>query len=307
MMSLASTIRALLMFVPLLLLSAENLRGAEVDEAITLDGSRYASRQEFHSTGGRCRTADLSEEERASREAMLIAIPEAMLNNNQKIVRVFLHVITSSSGFGNLPGSAIDAQMAVLNKAVKGSSIQFELTATKVTANDNWHKAKMNSDAEKQMKKALRRGRYNDLNLYTTAQSDNTLGWATFPGNVGSVFDQDGVVVDFRTFPGGSFAPYNLGQTVSHEVGHWLGLQHTFNGGCASSTTAGDQVAETPAEASPNVGCPASRNTCPGNSGAMAGDDPIHNYMDYSDDRCMDNLTSGQKTRIKKQWALYRA
>eukprot|EP01032_Pedospumella_encystans_P016951 gene16951-19317_t len=232
MMSLASTICVLLMFVPLLLLSAENLRGVEVDEAITLDGSRYASRQEFHSTGGRCRTADLSEEERASREAMMSTMPVFMVNPNKKVVRAYLHIITDSKGFGNIPVSAIDEQMIVLNKAVKGSSIQFELSGTAVIANDNWYNAKMYSDAEKQMKMALRRGGYNDLNIYTTAQSDNTLGWGTYPGNVGSVFDQDGVVVDFRTFPGGSFAPYNLGQTVSHEVGHWLGLQHTFNGGC---------------------------------------------------------------------------
>lgn len=307
MMIMTSIIRILMVSVPLFFASAENLRGAEVDESITLDGSRYGSRQEFHSTGGRCRTADLSDDEIASREADMLAMPESMVNPNKKTVRAFLHIITNSDGVGNIPDSAINAQMVVLNKAVKGSSIQFELAATKVTANNDWYNAKMYSDAETQMKKALRKGSYKDLNIYTTAQSDNTLGWATYPGNVGSEFHRDGVVVDYRTFPGGSFAPYNLGQTVSHEVGHWLGLQHTFNGGCASSFTAGDQVADTPAEASPNVGCPASRNSCPGDSEGLAGDDPIHNYMDYSDDYCMDNLTRGQWTRIKKQWALYRA
>jgi hypothetical protein len=185
--------------------------------------------------------------------------------------------------------------------------VQFVLAGTTITANNAWYQARMGSSEEDQMKAALRIGAYKDLNVYTTVQADNTLGWATFPGNVGPDYHADGLVIDYRTMPGNTnFAPYNRGMTAVHEIGHWLGLQHPFNGGCNPSVTAGDLIKDTPAEASPSFGCPVSRDTCPGNTGALAGADPIHNYMDYSDDSCMNNFTPLQRTRMKKQWVLYR-
>lgn len=287
----------------------ENLRGVEIDASITLDSNRYGSRQEFAFTGARCRTVNLTDDELLAREMEMDAMPEAMSASVEvRKVKVFFHVLTTSSGTGVPPSGAVKAQLAVLNRAYQGSIFQFVLSGTTTTANNAWVHAKWGSNEEKQMKNALRTGAYRDLNIYSTVQTDNTLGWGTFPGNVGSNDRMDGVVIDYRTLPGsGNFAPYNLGQTASHETGHWLGLQHPFNGGCVENKKAGDQIADTPAEASPNFGCPASRNTCPGNAGGFAGDDPIHNYMDYSDDSCMNNFTNDQRTRMKKQWALYRA
>jgi len=82
---------------------------------------------------------------------------------------------------------------------------------------------------------------------------------------------------------------------------HWLGLYHTFEGGCSAQ---GDKISDTPQEAQPNFGCKPSdnRNTCP----TDAGNDPINNFMDYSDDVCLYQFTAGQATSMKDNMALYR-
>ena len=217
------------------------------------------------------------------------------------VIDVYFHVITSSSGEGALSSGDINAQMAVLNDAFAAYGWSFNLAATDVTANDVWFDMTGGS-AEAEAKAALRRGTADDLNIYTANLGDSLLGWATFPDWYESNPTDDGVVILYSSLPGGSEAPYNEGDTATHEVGHWMGLYHTFQGGCGGQ---GDLVDDTPAERSPAFGCPVGRDTCKGKRGT--GIDPIENFMDYSDDACMNVFTAGQDARMDGAFATYRA
>lgn len=220
-------------------------------------------------------------------------------------VNVYFHVVTSSSGGGNVSDAMIADQLTILNRAYDGATggaitrFSFHLVATDRTMNDSWFATGPDTTTERAMKTALRRGSPADLNLYcNNAGGGNLLGWATFPWwYAGDPLD-DGVVVLYASLPGGAAAPYDGGDTATHEVGHWLGLYHTFQGGCSRQ---GDYVSDTPSEQSPAYDCVA-RDSCP-----KGGLDPIHNFMDYTDDDCMFQFTTGQAARMSDAWNVYRA
>lgn len=216
-------------------------------------------------------------------------------------INVYWHTITSSSGAGSLSSTEINDQIDVLNGAYSPHGYTFNLVSTDTTANNDWFVVQPDTSSEYYMKTTLRQGSAQDLNIYTANIGGGLLGWATFPKDYAGNPWMDGVVLLYTSLPGGSATNYNEGDTGTHEVGHWMGLYHTFQGGC-TEIGGGDGVADTPAEKQANYGCPGVVDSCP----SQPGNDPTTNYMDYVYDSCMDTFTSGQMDRVNQEFTAYR-
>jgi hypothetical protein len=282
--------------------------------AFALGETRFASQQEFVD---RIRPRCATEEPPAAKRIAIINRIEAMRATNPQErapasveIPVFFHILTNAAGTeGNITDADVQRQIDVLNEAFAGrrpggtgtaTPFRFVLAGTDRTANEAWFNMSFSvvpSEAERQAKTQLNRPGRSTLNLYTANLSGSTLGWARWPWEID--MGVDGVVILYSTLPGGSQSPYNLGDTATHEVGHWLGLFHTFQGGCE---VPGDEVDDTSPERSPASGCPTTRDTCP----LQAGGDPVDNFMDYSDDACMFRFTAGQSERMDAAHLRYR-
>jgi hypothetical protein len=274
--------------------------------AFKLEGESWVSQQAFVESGRRCASKPVDAEKAAAVDAQVrnwLAAKEAAgesLMATGGVINVYVHVIRRGTGTsnGDVPDSMINNQISVLNSAYAATGWSFTLVSIDRTTNSSWFTMGPGTSAERQAKTALRRGTADDLNIYTASPGGGLLGWATFPSDYSSDPIDDGIVILHSSMPGGSAAPYNLGDTATHEVGHWMGLYHTFQGGCSRNN---DQVSDTPAERSPAFGCPTGRNTCP-----SAGSDPIRNFMDYTDDSCMNTFSAGQDSRMDSHYTTYR-
>ncbi|KAL2145835.1 hypothetical protein VTI28DRAFT_6132 [Corynascus sepedonium] len=240
----------------------------------------------------------------AAQEAALLASGNLTVKATTT-VDVYFHVVAKSTSLsgGYVTDAQLSSQLSTLNAAYAPHGFQFNLKGTTRTVNANW--ADDSKGYEMTMKRSLRKGSYSTLNIYFLTDMGDNLGYCYFPESGGATSGsttqiRDGCTVLYSTVPGGSTTNYNLGGTVTHEVGHWFGLYHTFQGGCTGS---GDQVSDTPAQASASSGCPVGRDSCP----SQAGLDPIHNYMDYSIDSCYEEFTAGQQARMASFWSNYRA
>jgi Pregnancy-associated plasma protein-A len=302
------------------------------DNEIIIDGFTYNSWEEvaqsgyFHQHGTRCGVNpldpqlidDLSDPAGTPSDCTLgrtRIMPEYDPSVEKYRIPVVVHVIQTTGGTGAMSDSRVQSQIDILNEdflAIAGSNgapgtdtqIEFYLaefdpqgnptTGITRSTNNTW----FNDGGSYWNTLAWDTDRY--LNIYTNSASGN-LGYVpSLPqgGIVGS--NSDRVVVLHSTFGAGApLAPFNLGRTGTHEVGHYLGLAHTFSGGCSNSYTSGDLIVDTNPESSPTFGCPGARNSC----GQPA---PLDNYMDYADDRCMNKFTPEQANRMRCTLINYR-
>lgn len=250
-------------------------------------------------------------------EARFKATPPSNITSAARVaktttnINVYWHVVYVNETLkgGYVPDEQISKQIAVLNQDFNQTRFQFTLIGTDRTQNAQWFSeagpfSDHGYEVEFEMKSALRKGGRADLNLYSVGfegENEGLLGYATFPSDYDLYpSEEDGVVLLYSSVPGGSSAPYNLGGTGTHEVGHWVGLYHTFEGDSCSGP--GDYVDDTPYELSPASGCPIGLDTCPDQPGL----DPIHNYMDYTVDSCYEEFTPGQITRMSDQMSTFR-
>ncbi|KXJ85373.1 hypothetical protein Micbo1qcDRAFT_128152 [Microdochium bolleyi] len=234
----------------------------------------------------------------AANDAAGIFEPAATL-----IIDTYFHVVATSNkpSGGYIPQANLTRQLTAMNTAFQPHGIQFKLLGTDYTINKLWAR----DQRPKLMRKALRKGSYKTLNIYfQKALVDQNLGYCYYPSGPPAAGTQafylDGCSIDSATLPGGSYTGYNLGLTAVHEIGHWFGLLHTFEGQKCSGR--GDYVPDTPTQISASVGCPVGRDSCPG----IEGVDPIHNYMDYSTDACYEEFTPRQKKRMMTMYNTYR-
>jgi len=142
------------------------------------------------------------------------------------------------------------------------------------------------------------------LNIWVCDLGSSLLGYATPPSNW--IGDGDGVVIGYNYFGriGSLQSPYNKGRTATHEIGHWLNLEHVWGNGWSSCGD--DNVGDTPTQEQENINCPGyphNPNSC---STTNPDGDMFMNYMDYSNDGCMNMFTNGQKTRMLSAINQYR-
>lgn len=156
------------------------------------------------------------------------------LLSKEVVIPTHVYIVVANDGtkMADVPKATVEKQLAALNEAYasataqSGIKITFKtMEITRVTGPDMCDQGN-----EAKMKAKLRKGGADTLNLFITDLSAcGLLGYSSWPWDLKAKGVQmDGVVIHYDTLPGGNYRPYNMGRTTIHEIGHWLGLYHTF-------------------------------------------------------------------------------
>ena len=216
-------------------------------------------------------------------------------------IPVYVHVIYSNSA-QNISDSQINSQITVLNNdfndsnyndvpaEFRGVGANIDINFTLNSSNIARHSDSTSSWGTNNSVKSAYPPVAGYLNFWVCEIGGGILGYAQFPGGNAST---DGVVVGSAYF-GVTSGAYGLGRTATHEVGHWLNLRHIWGDGRCRQD---DFVLDTPSSDGPNYGCPSYPTVnCQSN-------DMTQNYMDYTNDACMNMFTLGQNDRIRAIFA----
>ena len=175
----------------------------------------YPSMEAFYSSGRRCGShkskEDIDRDEAEHQEILESILSSSSSNLRSRVdtlqigvvtnVSLYIHVIMSSSGLGNVSSTMIQSQVNVLNQDFNSVSFQFDVKSVDYTPNDQWYTMTSGSTAERLAKNALRKGTAADLNLYF-ANIGGELGWATYPADYSRNPKYDGAVILSATLPG---------------------------------------------------------------------------------------------------------
>ncbi|MCJ1276055.1 hypothetical protein MMC21_003860 [Puttea exsequens] len=259
------------------------------------------------------------------REARQRAFDER--SSQQIVVQTYFHFVTTTDQ-AHYYSTQTRQQLAVsqiiaMNRAYSPAGIVFASNPTTYTIKNDWATDKSSTA----MKKALRKGTYKNLNIYfqsnlstapyTYSPASTLLGYCTLPTTItytnqnggqteypASDYAADGCNVLAGSMPShpNPVNGYNQGKTAVHEVGHWLGLLHTFQDNTCTPGDSGDYIDDTPQESVSTTGCPTGKDSCP----ISPGSDPISNYMDYSTDACYTKFSGDQQARMQFMFSTYR-
>lgn len=247
-------------------------------------------------SGVRCATRPISEfEQQFVDSAVTEHLRESGLAHRTKLLEIpiYFHILRKNNGDWNVTDAQIAEQVDVLRHSFEPHGFTFRLAGVSRHNKNKFAKKCLSARTERQFKEKYAVDPATTLNVYSCRPTKGILGYAYYPSDLPEDDYRHGLVLLHSSFPGGSAAPYDLGDTAVHETGHYFGLIHTFEGKCGKK---GDRIDDTPREKSPAFECEAGRDTC-----SQAGLDPIHNFMDYSDDACVEEFTSDQTTRMKDQ------